>query len=408
MARCLSQTESGQQCKRICSQNDSKYCWQHQEKSLQLHSLPQCRKVEVLTGPSLFVFFPNIEGKRILLLGEQHTTDYLCGYVYGDTQRYYSDNKNGSVCLKMKKPANCHIYEIQKYLYDLANETPECLDLFVEQSYVQKGNEPQKKDFWVDKGSSLRNYFSPLDAVEQIFEDCYTGDVAKKRKCVSDRLRYHYIDVRKYSEDMLVSPFYTYYQEAAYGENPLPSSTQIDQKYEQHKKQIYGYLMSFDTTSEAQHLYYQYVKELFKSAGLTYNDKSSKDYVKHFHQLIRKEFTKMVKHDRQSIMKKLIDIYGSWDHKDKLWIALMSMPMDLYFISRLFIQFDRNKLARGPSGCQQDEIKNVILYGGSDHVRVYVEFFMSYFNQDPSIYLDQTTSKNQCLIFDQPFDFFAR
>ena len=65
-------------------------------------------------------------------------------------------------------------------------------------------------------------------------------------------------------------------------------------------------------------------------------------------------------------------------------------------------------MGRGPIGCrssQYREIKNIIIYGGGDHMTTYKTFLNKYFLVDPSISYDIDPS--QCIKLFEPFDFFA-
>src|SRR5581483_2182367 len=84
------------------------------------------RHLTVLSGPNQFIFFPDINGKRVLLLGDVHNPIGRCKQTDCDEQ------KN-----------SCHIYEIQQWLRDLAQQAPECLDIFLETQYLDLSCENQ-------------------------------------------------------------------------------------------------------------------------------------------------------------------------------------------------------------------------------------------------------------------------
>jgi hypothetical protein len=121
MKRCRYFKVDGIQCNRKISQKlgkDHIFCWQHQKcqkkthlkikstensnKLIQNKSIieqkrqerqeqqmvnsfkPISRKLKVLSGPSYFVFFPNVLEKRILLIGEYHNIQGICPDDYYD------------------------------------------------------------------------------------------------------------------------------------------------------------------------------------------------------------------------------------------------------------------------------------------------------------------------------------
>ena len=78
--------------------------------------------------------------------------------------------------------------------------------------------------------------------------------------------------------------------------------------------------------------------------------------------------------DLNKFMKILLDIYI--EMSTIYPSIILDVPMDVYFLSRLFIIFDDKKLNRGPLGCRDEkyiEIKNAIVYGGGLHIDVYTE-----------------------------------
>ena len=143
--------------------------------------------------------------------------------------------------------------------------------------------------------------------------------------------------------------------------------------------------------------------------------KERKKLMKIYHQLIEKEVSKLLPYiDKDKFFGTLIDSYfepilsGKIDWVDGVSDAFIMIYMDVYVLSRLFMSFDVSKMERGPIGCrssQYREIKNVIIYGGADHITLYKTFFNKYFSVDPSISYD--TQPRQCIELSEPFDFFA-
>ena len=71
------------------------------------------RSLVALSGPSIFAFYPNLNGKRVLLLGEVHGDINLCG-----------------------QSKDYKVYPLDQWIYDLSYSTTDCLDLFVEDVYL--------------------------------------------------------------------------------------------------------------------------------------------------------------------------------------------------------------------------------------------------------------------------------
>ena len=132
-----------QKCSRQASKVDGtnpNYCWQHQLSPLDLHA---SRRLTQLSGPISFYLYPNIHGKKILLIGEQHHLKNLC--------------PSSNQCLQTTK---CVSYDIDNWLYDLAIASPECLDILIEQDYVVSPVELNK--IVNQKGGRLLDYGYPL------------------------------------------------------------------------------------------------------------------------------------------------------------------------------------------------------------------------------------------------------
>jgi hypothetical protein len=137
------------------------------------------------------------------------------------------------------------------------------------------------------------------------------------------------------------------------------------------------------------------------------------DYMSIYYKHIDKELLKMDPLiDTNKFLSTLLEIYLNWPNSTDI-VLITDVPMDLYFLSRLFIKFDEKKMNRGPVGCrdpQYTEIKNAIVCGGSIHTDIYEKFLMSYFKKEPDIYIYIYIYKeyaDKYIEFDQPFDFFS-
>ncbi len=131
------------------------------------------RNLKKLSGVDTFVFFDNILGKRILLLGESHEYEGLCEEDEDEDAGYDPDWKEKSV-------------EVQYWLPNLCKNAPECIDVLIEAEYA------------------TYKYFggeSPLDDTLKKFEDCQQMSKEKNLcKKLYPYLRFHNVDARTISK----------------------------------------------------------------------------------------------------------------------------------------------------------------------------------------------------------------
>ena len=351
------------------------------------------RNLTVLSGPSIFTFFPNINEKRILLLGESHNVKEIC-------EENYCEGKK----------ANCKVYEVHEWLGDLAKNAPECLDFFLEIPYVlpygQTGGVKPLKDF-----------NSGVSAIRDEFNQCWSYVTEKKETCYSDHLRFHYIDLRGHYEftqklSLVYFPFaYIYLKVGPTVFNGAVISLDREHKTvsDERKKIIFSYLLGIGRNQKARTTFNYYVSNLAEVSGMTH-PLPWEDFNKHmtlYYKKIDKELSKMNPNiDKDKFLKILFDIYIEKSIAEPS--IIVTVPMDVYFLSRLFIIFDDKKLNRGPLGCRDlkyMEIKNTIVYGGGSHIKIYVEFLRRYFEVAPKISINQPYT-NKCIKLDPPFDFF--
>jgi hypothetical protein len=320
-----------------------------------ISSLHNCRKLIKLSGPSVFKFYDNINGKRILLLGEVHNIYRLCNR---------KDN----------------IYEIHNWLYDLAENAPECLDLFVEDIYMSAKHKKNLKN--------IKAYGAPIPAVRDKFIN-YN----------SQKSRYHQVDIRQgeVSEDPFISMYYFF---AKKNINKLESDELDIIISNFNKKNIISYILGIDTSEFNKDYYLEFLSAINKFLGANFIISNKNKFP---FKIIDKELSKMNKSiDKHAFIQTLYKLYI----KQTLIHALSTIFMDIYVLSRLFITFDKLKMSRGPRACQKYiEPKNVIIYGGRDHIDVYANFFERFFKIKPIINIVNST-KNQCITLPKSFDFF--
>ena len=420
MSRCSAFKSNGKQCIRSSSRDNHLYCWQHQQHLKTYisgegfpHKDPisftggyldepiyPSRNLSILSGVTKFNFYPDVNGKRILLLGEYHDKIGLCPY-------YFCHNK----------PPGCYIYDVDEWLADLARDAPECLDIFVEQPVLINNQ---------SGGGNLIIYDSGLDAVIDKFKKCNV--ILKQEACYSDNLRYHYIDFRRLlSGELKINSSMTDYYLGYYGgwKNWSQILWKIDLKYTQlgstdHERKILSYVINLDHSQSSQELYEQYMRDLLSelkqemeesmavSEEYSYNKNKDVRYLKQFHSRINKEMSKMDPSiDKKKFLETVLDVYLD-DESMSLGDRIFLIPMDLYVLTRLFIHFDEEKMTRGPLGCRNNSmIKNAIIYGGQDHIDNYAEFIRRFYDIEPEIDIELDREK-KCIEFSEPFDFFEK
>ncbi len=340
------------------------------------------RQLKILSGPNFFAFFKSIDGRKILLLGESHNVENIC--QYGD----------------INLPKHNYIYEVQNWFSDLAMITNQCFDLFVEDQYHTN---PDNNSIIQNNYQRLSNYHSPLTAVVIRFANHRTEFT---------KIRYHYIDVRTYYD--IDNNFSSPFDDLFFNNDDSDSNyclfdqtESIDEKHDEYKQHIISYISGFDRSKKAQKHFENYLSDLFEMIGKNYDPKNYEKYMEHYFKLIDKEISKIdKKYTRQAFYKNLLDIYYEFS-EGILCDFVFIIPMDIYFLSRSLIQFDQKKINRGPNNCSGQQIKNIIFYGGAYHANIYMKFYEKFFNQEPTIYIDNIDPFEQCIVFDQPFDFLA-
>jgi len=341
------------------------------------------RHLRILSGPHILVFFRDLSGKKILLLGERHETSNLCS----DT--LLEEN---------------YAYEVHKWLVQIAIDAPSCVDIFTETYYKNIGKCKEK--------GKLSTFSAPLSAVECEFERLINdGDLPPY-------VRYHNIDIRLLEgiqfpiSEWTMKVFSKTNLGGQEGLYMFIKITQTRHMFSGQESVLIGHLLTMDRSENARKIHDEFMHELFQKASLAYDkNKYSLIYDKYV-RLIDKEFSKSSL-DKNKTLLLLSNIYLRDINKSHfdLYSILLAIPMDLYFLVRLFIKFDETKLQRGPKGCRMKKdvtANNVIVYGGAQHIKIYTEFFESYFNiVEPTLMIGDINNESQCIEFDEPFDFYT-
>ena len=341
------------------------------------------REVEILSGPISFHFYPDISGKRILLLGDKHVNESLC-----ENQT----SKGG--------------YEVHKWLKDLSEIAPQCLDIFCEDEYYVHNLPPppspilpqtpslNSKNQQRGGSQALKDYDNPLSAVGSIFIPYMFN-----QKC-SDIMRYHYIDIRSFihhdnSQSYIRNLFY--YMDDQISNNDMKY---FNRKWDTitKKDKLIKYYLGFDLTLKD--LFIEYCQDCAKIANIKLDLDQIRNEIQIVWGLISKRLSKTTL-DTNRFFSTILPILARESSADCIQTAIM----DVYTILRIFTRFQITNIERGPLKCYQKEISNVIIYAGNFHIQVYVQFFQDYFEIKPLIN-HPNQNDTQCIQLEKPFDYF--
>jgi hypothetical protein len=330
-------------------------------------TLQPSRQLTALNGLCSFVYFPNVGEKlkmKILILGEYHTTSIT--------------NAEGEAD------------DVPNWLWDLAEDAPECLDIFVEDSH--RLNQER------NSLGNLEGATSGLAATCERFEDC----VRDGGQGCPPALRYHVVDVRTNREDEKTTEFWELMVSSM---NHSLEKTKY--KWTEIKlHQVFSCLLGFSTDSALMH---EFVTSVYKDLIGTGGEKTSLDVEAVFKDmaLIQRDIHRQL---RKSILfrERILDVVAGYKFKHPVvvWASLM----DMFLLARLFSQFDHSKMARGPLFCTSNKfqtVKNAIIFCGDAHQKFVTFFISNYFEVTPTINKQCKSATTMCTILDEPFDFFS-
>jgi hypothetical protein len=323
-----------------------------------------------LSGPQYFAYYPNILGRRVLLLGESHSTQNIC-------------------------PPTQDVYEVQDWLWDLTQHVPseKCLDIMVEHDYTERVHKPAEVKSLVQ----LKNYSAPLYAIYDKFKPCHTKNIQIKKNCVGHQTRYHFTDPRVIdgSHQQLV----TIYQSV----RRHPEICQITKKHP--FKSIIEYLLGMGKTDLKLTQLNNLFEELRILGGLPRTALNGLDLsIQKYHNIIDKLAKKIdPRINAELINQALLSHYMSLDCSYHVSVLAYVM-FDQYTLFRLFSQYSEATLPRGPSGCQS-QIENCIIYSGQAHSLTFFYVFKQLFSVLPDLLFD-ISNMDRCLKL-HGFDFFS-
>ena len=353
------------------------------------------RQVEGLSGIIQFTLFSNLNGNKILLLGEEHSTEGIC-----------------------KKDDNSY-QEVHNWLYNLAVNAPTCLDVFLE-SFYRKYNFDEDNS---NENDELSKYKSGLSALRTKFEKCNT---TLNKKCKFDGFRYHLIDGRVselpyviYSNEAkeLIKKDFPYKKDE---ENVIHKIyPKINNLIDENFEFLLMYLsMMFEDEKciKGKNVYY----EIVKMQDLSVDKKLSSKFIKLYeenrekmYRIIQKEMEKIENFNINFFLECLFYSYKNYDKSktiiDNIRHFLYVIEMDVYFLLRYLHSYDKDKLRKGPKKCNSKEFtknKYSIVYAGAAHTLCYMNFFILYFNTHPDVHILNPYSE-KCIKLPFKFDFFG-
>lgn len=311
----------------------------------------------------------NIFGKRILLLGEKHTTEGWCDPV----------DEDGMLTIN-----------VNDYILNLVSETPdeECIDVFLEGTYKEKSSIKFTRS----------GLFITRDELDFIFGSSE-----------NENIRIHHIDTRVIPENFWFDFLkisqrkeYTFgYAEKLYfyNKNFRDSISESD---------IIGaidYLLTINRKKNRQ--YFLKIAELMKKFLRIPPMVSDFDsWEENYFKIIEKGFRKLNRSimSRTKLITTLRIVYHHLiENKLDYSMGILSMiPMDLYTLIRMFTEFN-DKPSRV---CNSNRtIKNIIIHSGSAHTEVYDFFLNTCFKINPEARFENTHKSVMC-VFVKNFDFW--
>lgn len=399
-----------------------------------------------LSGNISFTFFHDLNGRRLLILGERHSIENIC------------DNK--------EKAVHPH-----KFLFDLAKNAPECLDIFLEETSKDEiikdkmfgyykyynsftkmfkskdnGEEEILKQMEIISNRDLSQYGSPLAAVREVFGFCDTS--SQKNKCPLSKVRYHYVDLRLQNDNGSIKLYDNFYDPVYFTPNYKKSLKAVAEMVDVENKILFEYHVGFDTSKQAKSLFKKFFISLYSPELYEMYEEQHKKYMKFYEEEKRKSITNIGDFERfknilyNSMMiskidtdiiiefteshfgkftggflkyqellndkirkESLIDSNYAFDIKIlSIFIMgfILASQMDVYFLLRWFSKRGHNK--DNDKTCESF-VKNSVVYVGSAHAETYTCFFKEWFNTDATIER-RNNLNDSCMIVDEKFDFF--
>jgi hypothetical protein len=421
----------------------------HPKRSNGSKLVPRCRRLKILSGPHQMGFYPNVLGRRVLLLGEVHRFE------------------------KMADEKNPNTQEIHRWLAEMAANAPECLDIILENNQYSTGfasrepfDEQEKLDF--KKVKTLKQMHRQLQkdypGVEADFSglvaSCITFEPCRLRSrlnCFGESIRLHNMDLRSLFEESKdkQDPFdlkgrrsdvsdirqQMLLKNAKYGKKPkIVNDLSFVPCIQPAEKGMAKYVRMYENSCKYLAGLEMYKRDYYKMIIIiletfdmenhlpmgAYDLDMHDTYMKRTYMYrIRKSQEKI----GEEISLKLLEaLLTSWTvpqfqiHvqfvEDKKFMRspmfwhLNAFVVDYYALLRLFTVF-KTKMDMGPTGCSDDKyktLKNVIMYAGTLHISGIMAtldglgFTKSLQLTQPSV--NNLPTKNY-ITFEKPFDLWS-
>jgi len=396
-----------------------------------------------IDGNISFTFFDRVDkNKRILILGEIHNSKNLCA------------NTESSI-------------GVHKYLFDLAMNSPECLDIFLEaestgkviniykryyNGFIKLFKTKSTKEHKILEemkriaSASLSDYTNPITPIRQIFGSCDLS--SQGNDCPIPNLRYHYIDLRLQNDFKGLFSLYNNFIDPIY---LLPTNKlglkAVSDLIDTNNRIIFEYLVGFDISLNAKETFNHFFSLLYSESLLDFFSKQHKEYLKIYKKELKtayhniRDFQKfkdilyysiilggtdidfivsesnddVLKFD-DPIKKYMVDSIKEECKTDKdyglnvsiinffVMKFLLTAQMDVYFLLRWFS--DRNNISGGCGGKEFKRSKNSVVYVGAAHAETYTNFFKLFFETEPKIERRNHVDNN-CMVIGEAFDFFS-
>ena len=316
--------------------------------------IPECRKINNLSGPIFLSYYPNLEGRRILILGERHDNESIC------------KDKN--------------VYEVHQWIKDLAENSSYEIDLFLESRVVRKVDSlayqflcmREKERNGPIKLKTLKDFDCPLTAIRNMFsyETYYKN------------LNYISVDSRfiNYNEHSFID-FFVNNEDDFFN---IVKSIISEKKYSKEDIiSLISYISGYSRTNKK--IYSEFHLAMYNHGIASSNDKKGDIYQKSFFELI--DNIKGII-DLEKFYKHLFDSYEYiFDDENMFADIITVIHMDVYFLLNYL-------LSNG---------KYIIVYSGAAHSLIYNDFFSRWYNVNPKIEIE---NENSCIHFQEEFDFF--
>lgn len=328
---------------------------------------------------SMFVNLP--QERKILLLGEIHTTSGACNNCSID-----------SLC-----------YNIDDYIYALVGKKRECIDLFQETYFILKKGGDYKKQNKQDIIHS-REYWENITA---------------------DRpypyLRYHYWDMRQLipykSLCQKPSDCQKRYHPITYffknrttpirDDQIMANVNALNEKYDEYdvdRSKLIRYFFLYFLTRDPDESITIFINLLYKSLGIEF-DNEDHIYIQTVKEKIIKQYNK------QTLLSKKNPYESFINECERIWkrvftdlhysisISITLCITDIYLFLRIFTEYDSKYRSRSHKGCEITYNKNCIVYAGAHHIR-YLEALISNFTKISPLYqFENQDEYNQCIEF---------